>query len=119
MRSHGPRRVRSVAPVRPVATPPRYGRRRLVAGIVASIALVVGVGALEAAWSSAGGASSVGATPSGVATQAGVHVASPGDTLWSIADTYRGEVDRSAYVTALVRLNGGAGIQVGQAVQLP
>ena len=41
------------------------------------------------------------------------------DTLWSIASTYRGTVEQGRYVDALIRLNGGTSIEVGQAVRLP
>ena len=49
----------------------------------------------------------------------GVHVAAPGDTLWSIAQQYRGDVGRDRYVDALIDLNGDTSIQVGQAIRLP
>ena len=45
--------------------------------------------------------------------------ARPGDTLWSIARTHRGEVPISRFVDKLVDLNGGASIQAGQQVVLP
>jgi hypothetical protein len=48
-----------------------------------------------------------------------VHVAQPGDTLWSIADRYRGDVGHGRYVDALIDVNGGTTIQIGQAVRLP
>ena len=48
-----------------------------------------------------------------------LHVAQPGDTLWSIAERYRGDVGKGRYVDALVEINGGASIQIGQAVRLP
>jgi len=48
-----------------------------------------------------------------------IHVAEPGDTLWSIADAYRGDVGRDGFIEALIDLNGGTGIQIGQAVHLP
>lgn len=48
-----------------------------------------------------------------------IHVAQPGDTLWSIADANRGDVSRDRFVDALIDLNGGTDIQVGQAVHLP
>jgi LysM repeat protein len=48
-----------------------------------------------------------------------IHVAQPGDTLWSIAEQYRGDVGQSRFVDALVAVNGGTSIQVGQAVRLP
>ena len=48
-----------------------------------------------------------------------IHLAQPGDTLWSIAEQYRGDVGQSRFVDALVAVNGGTSIQVGQAVRLP
>lgn len=48
-----------------------------------------------------------------------VHVARSGDTLWSIADAHRGDVGRERFVDALVALNGGTSIHIGQAVHLP
>jgi LysM repeat protein len=54
-----------------------------------------------------------------VLAMAAVHVAAPGDTLWAIADRYRGDVGRDRYIDALVTLNGGTSIQAGQAIRLP
>ena len=48
-----------------------------------------------------------------------IHVAQPGDTLWSIADQYRGDVGKGRFVDALIDANGGTAIQIGQAVRLP
>jgi hypothetical protein len=45
--------------------------------------------------------------------------AEAGDSLWSIAERFHGQVDLSRYVDALVDLNGGAAIVVGQLVRLP
>ena len=45
--------------------------------------------------------------------------AEPGDSLWSIAERYHGEVDLSRYVDALIDLNGGTAIVAGQLVRLP
>ena len=47
------------------------------------------------------------------------YVAQPGDTMWSIAQTLHGGQSTSWYVDALVELNGGTSLQVGQVVQLP
>ena len=48
-----------------------------------------------------------------------VHVARAGDTLWSIADEYRGDIGRERFIDALVTLNGGTSVYIGQAVVLP
>lgn len=45
--------------------------------------------------------------------------AQPGDSLWSIAQDHRGTVNIDRYIDALVDLNGGTGIEVGQRVILP
>ena len=43
-----------------------------------------------------------------------------GDTLWSIAERYHGDVAIQRYVDALVDLNGGSTeIDTGQLVRLP
>lgn len=48
-----------------------------------------------------------------------IHVAQPGDTLWSIAQQYRGDLGQARFVEALVAINGGASIHAGQAIRLP
>lgn len=100
-----------------------YAARRAAAAVavVVAVALLAIVGsALVGALADLGG-QRVGATDIAVVSEATptMHVAQPGDTLWSIAEHYRGAVGHSRYVDALVDLNGGAAIQVGQAVRLP
>jgi len=103
---------------------PNYALRRVAAAFVALAVLAagaIGVGEVVGALADLGGrpaAASEVAPTSGVTTPR-VHVAAPGDTMWSIAQQYRGEVGRDRYVDALIDLNGAAGIQVGQAVRLP
>ena len=53
------------------------------------------------------------------APHAGVVTALPGDSLWAIAEQYRGDVPVDRYVDQLVRLNGGPSIVAGQTVLLP
>jgi hypothetical protein len=48
-----------------------------------------------------------------------IHVAQPGDTMWSIAERYRGEVGHARFVDALIDVNGGTAVQIGQAIRLP
>ena len=106
------------------AAMPNYAIRRTAAVLVALAVLAagaVGVGELVGAVADLGGrpaAASEVASALGSSTP-GVHVAAPGDTMWSIAQQYRGDVGRDRYVDALIDLNGDTSIQVGQAVRLP
>lgn len=102
---------------------PNYALRRLAVGLVAAVALVFAMMAivvLLAGFGStpASASEALPATSSATAATT-VHVATSGDTLWSIASTYRGDVSHGRYLDALVRVNGGAAIQVGQAIWLP
>ena len=101
---------------------PHYGARRAVAVVVllgAGVLLALAASAFVGAAIGAGGrpAAASGAAPDTAVVR--VHVAQPGDTLWSIAERYRGGVDQGRFVDALIDLNGGTAIQVGQAVRLP
>ena len=115
---HRPLRVEHVDLV------PNYTVRRLMAAVVAlavlalgAIAVVETVGALVDLGGRPAAASEVA---SALGTSApSVHVAASGDTMWSIAQQYRGDVGRDRYVDALIDLNGDTSIQVGQAVRLP
>jgi len=100
-----------------------YAARRAVAAVVAVVVVallaIVGsslVGALADLGGQRVGASDIAVTSQATPT---MHVAQPGDTLWSIAERYRGDVGQGRYVDALVDANGGVAIQVGQAVRLP
>ena len=111
-----PRRVRR--PCRPPATESTYRRRRaavglLLAGIVGSAALVAGT-----VLTGPGGvpASAAGA---GRAPLERTVLARPGDSLWSIAEVYHGDVSITRYVEALISRNGGTRIDAGQVVRLP
>ena len=45
--------------------------------------------------------------------------ARPGDSLWSIAEVFHGDVSITRYVDALIARNGGTRIDAGQVVRLP
>jgi hypothetical protein len=98
---------------------PNYRLRRLAAVLVAitSVALVVIVAFGLLAGSGGRPASASRAEPANIASA--VHVALAGDSLWSIAQANHGPVDIDRYVDALIDLNGGTFVQVGQAVRLP
>lgn len=103
---------------------PNYMVRRAAVAFVALAVLAagaIGVGEVVGALADFGGrpaAASEVAPSFGTSTPI-VHVAAPGDTMWSIAQQYRGDVGRDRYVDALIELNGDASIQVGQAIRLP
>lgn len=103
---------------------PNYPLRRALALVVVLIALVI---AATAAMAMVETVADLGGRPAAASEAAAdasapvarLHVASAGDTLWSIADAHRGAIGRDRYIDALIDLNGGTTIQVGQAVRLP
>lgn len=111
------------------ATPaPDYRLRRFGAAVVALCSLFIvtvavsatadavrGLGGRPAAASETARDGSVRTGPAAPST----YVAAPGDTLWSIAQRFRGEVEIGRYVDALIDRNGGTTIRAGQAVVLP
>jgi LysM repeat protein len=109
--------VDRIAPrVRP--SPATFRRRRAV--FAAIVAVLVGVG-VQLGTSVLSGPGGVPASATGAATApAIVHVrAEPGDSLWSIAERFHGDVSVPRYVDALIQLNGGTTIAAGQLVRLP
>ena len=107
---------------------PNFAARRLGALIVALGSVVVVAALVNSALVGLGGspASAAETTPVSSDAQAAefggsqaLHVAQPGDSLWSIADEHRGVVDRDRYVDELIDLNGSTAIVVGQAIHLP
>ena len=107
---------------------PNYAARRLGALIVAFGSAVVVAALFNSMLVGLGGspAAAAEATPAtsdaplvDAGRTAALHVARPGDSLWSIADEHRGAVDRDRYVDELIDLNGSTSIVVGQAVHLP
>tara|TARA_Y100000385_G_scaffold281615_1_gene334701 strand:+ start:356 stop:691 length:336 start_codon:yes stop_codon:yes gene_type:complete len=103
------------AMVRPAL--PNYALRRLVVGGLAVLTLIGSM--LGLIGLSAGLAGLPASAASAEVAASSVHVAQPGDTLWSIANTYRGDVARDRFIEVLIRKNGGVKIQAGQAVWLP
>lgn len=109
------------------AVRPNYAARRLGALLVALSSVMVGawfvgeVGAAVAGQpaSAADAVSSTSAIDDRNTGTPRTHVARSGDTLWSIANAYRGEVSRDRYIGALVDLNGSPSIHIGEAVRLP
>lgn len=109
--------TRSEAP-RVRVSPRTYQRRRAIAcGMVVGVVTMFVV-TVSGPLAGPGGvpASATGAQPT---YERSTVIARPGDTLWSIARTERGDVSHGAYLDALVRLNGGASIEIGQRIILP
>jgi hypothetical protein len=106
---------------------PNYAARRLGALVVALGSVVVMAALINSMLVGLGGspasaaeATAIAAADASTAVVApAIHVAAPGDSLWSVADQHRGSVDRDRYVDALIELNGSTSIVVGQAVHLP
>lgn len=123
----------------------RYRRRRIVAGVLALLAVVATWNAVSAVWptadsaqqvvagagSSSGSGASEGEAVGGVVPTASADGASaagaslpdhvvvrPGDTLWSIAMDLRPEGDVRPLVDELAARAGGGSIQVGQRISL-
>ena len=118
------RPVRAGRPAGPLVRAPQpshtvYLRRRvLVALVLAVLGCSVWVGAgqvLAGRAPVAGGPAAVAAAPAG----SSVYVAHDGDTMWSIAARFHGDLGQVEYVNQLIELNGGSFIRTGQAVVLP
>lgn len=93
-----------------------YRRRRAVVGT--ALAAFVAVGAVTT-YDVLAGSGGVPASAAVSQPARSTVIAERGDSLWTIAQQHRGEVSLVRYVDKLVALNGGATIQVGQAVILP
>jgi hypothetical protein len=115
-------------PAAPRGLRPNYAARRVMAVAVMFVVLLValavlvllaGLGGRPASASQAEPAH-ISADGSAAAVRAAMaYVAGPGDTLWSVASTHHGSAPLDAYLDALIDLNGGTTVQVGQVVHLP
>jgi len=106
---------------RPTVAPqrPNYTARRLLAAVFMVVVLTLAVGILVLLAGLGGRPASASQAEPAITQSSGVHVARAGDSLWSIAQANHGAVGLDRYVDALIRLNGGTAIQVGQAIRLP
>lgn len=100
---------------------PNYVARRLLAVAVTLLTIATLAVVISGVLASFGGGPAAASEGSPANTESVVrtHVARSGDTMWSIASTYRGDIDHGRYLDALIRENGGVGIIAGQAVRLP
>jgi hypothetical protein len=81
--------------------------------------LLIGAGAVAGNVLTGPGGVPASAAGAGTASPSRVVRARAGDSLWSIAEAYHGEVSVTGYVEALISLNGGSRIDAGQLVRLP
>jgi len=95
-----------------------YRRRRTVVGAVFAVLVACSIVLTHDVLAGSGGVPASAAASQPALVRSTV-TAQPGDTLWSIAQAYRGEVAIARYVDKMVSLNGGASIQAGQQVVLP
>ena len=95
-----------------------FRRRRAAAAVLVVAASIAIATSVNGVLSGPGG---VPASAAGAGTaRAVVSVrAEPGDTLWSIAERFHGDVGLERYLDALIDLNGGTAIGAGQLVLLP
>ena len=96
-----------------------YVRRRvlvLLMFVAVVVAVWLGAGTVLA---NRGGDPASASTVRPALAPAQVYVAQPGDTMWSIAQRFHGSAAAAHYVDELIGLNGGAALEVGQAITLP
>jgi Tfp pilus assembly protein FimV len=116
---------RPARPVHTVVVPAAYSRptramyvRRRIAvlSVLATMSCLLVVAGTSLAGRGGAPASASSARPS---ASAQLYVVQPGDTMWSIAQVLRGERGQRSYVDALIQLNGGHELVVGQRLVLP
>lgn len=98
---------------------PNYLVRRALAAALMVVVLTVSVGILVLLAGLGGRPASASRAEPAITQSSVIHVARAGDTLWSIAQANHGTVGLDRYVDALISLNGGTEVQIGQAIQLP
>lgn len=94
---------------------PDYVRRRLmVVGLLIFALALVLFGAGQVVASRGGDPASTSA-----ARPATPYIVQPGDTLWSLANTFHGPWSRLSYLDRLLDGNSGSELRVGQLLELP
>lgn len=117
-----PRFVVELSPQPRHATPRHdvYVRRRIAVALAALLSLLLVLGGGVVAGRALAGRGGVPASaPAAQPVQSAPYVVQPGDTLWSIAQRFRGDRALTGYLDALVQANAGPDIEVGQRLALP
>ena len=92
-------------------------RRLLVSLVLVAIVVVVWLGAGSVLANREGDTAS--ASTVRPASSPHVYVARSGDTLWSIAQRFHEQYSQANYLDALISINHGSSVQIGQAITLP
>lgn len=95
-----------------------FRRRRAIVGGVAAIVTSFGTVATFDVLAGSGGVPASAAASQPALVRSSI-TAQPGDTMWSIAEAYRGDISTGTYGDELVELNGGPSLQAGQQVLIP
>ena len=103
----------------PLSSEPNYLARRVLFAVLALIAATMLLAAFILLAGLGGRPASASQAEPAISNNASVYVASPGDSLWSVAEANHGDVGIDRYVDALIDLNGGTDVQIGQAIRLP
>jgi hypothetical protein len=98
-------------------TSPAYRTRRIV--VVTLLGAVGAAGVVGGTVLTGPGDVPASAAGAGTASAARIVRVRAGDSLWSIAERFRGEIPMRRYVEALISANGGTRIEAGQVVRLP
>jgi len=113
-----PRRVRRPGQPRRAPTETTYRRRRAAVGLLLA-AVVASATLMASSFLTGPGGVPASAAGAGQAPLERTVLARPGDSLWSIAEVFHGDVPITHYVEALISRNGGTRIEAGQVVRLP
>ncbi|MCU1346084.1 MAG: hypothetical protein JWL70_2350 [Acidimicrobiia bacterium] len=107
-----------VAP--PSRVPIAYWRRRLVAGLLALVVLLVAQAGVRSAAGALGIVPASGSerAPASIATPT-TYVVQPGDTVWSIARRLQPTGEVRPLVDRIVKVNGGSAVQIGDRLVVP
>ncbi len=115
-----PTMLRPALPVPRRATHVYIRRRIVVASVFFSLLAALGVGAGNVLANRGGAPASAAAVRQAVTlTTTVTYLVQPGDTMYSIAEAHRSGGDLMNFVDALIELNGGTIVQVGQLITLP
>jgi nucleoid-associated protein YgaU len=101
----------------PHQAPVAFWRRRLMAGALALVVLLLALAGVRSAAGALGIVPASGSerAPASTAT----YVVQPGDTVWKIARRIQPQGEVRPLVDRIVKANGGAAVQIGDRLEVP